>query len=608
MDERVKTDGTGLATTQERTAALRLWLGEHGFDGFLVPHADAHQSEYLPADAERLAWISGFTGSAGAAIVLAERAALFVDGRYTLQAAHEVDEAAFELCHLADDPPWKWLAKALGAAGGTRRIGYDPWLHAKGQLVAYRDAAGAAGFTLAPVPENPIDRLWADRPPPPASQLLVHPLEFAGRSAGDKRADIAATLAEDRDQAVILSAADSIAWLLNIRGADVAHTPLALCFASLEADATVRLFVAADRLSGVVREHLGSAVVVSPPGDLAAYLDELGRDGARVRVSPATAAMWIFERLEAAGATIHEAGDPCLLPKAIKNEVELQGTRDAHIRDGAAMARFLAWLDGQAPGTVDEMGAAARLEALRREGERIEDLSFPTISGAGANGAIVHYRVSRATNARLDDGLYLVDSGAQYHDGTTDVTRTVAIGAVSGAMRHHFTMVLKGHIALSSARFPKGTRGSQLDALARQFLWAEGLDYDHGTGHGVGSYLGVHEGPQRIAKTAGDASLAPGMIVSNEPGYYREGAYGIRIENLLEVVAHPAGGDTQHRFLGFAPLTRVPIDRRLIDPSLLSAAEVAWVDAYHATVRADIGPLLDAADAAWLDAATGPLS
>ncbi len=595
--------------TSARLSGLRDTLARAGVDGFLVPHTDEHQSEYLPACAERLAWLTGFTGSAGNAVVLRgnlqDRAAIFVDGRYTLQAANEVDDEFFEICHISDISSVDWLAEAASDGG---IIGYDPWLHTRNQLRKLADTISPA--TLQPMVDNPIDGLWEDQPAAPSGPITAHEVEFSGQSFDEKSRRIADSLLKDGDRAVILTNADSIAWLFNIRGTDVDHTPVALCFASLETGENgplARLFIDSGRVNDEVSAHLGERVMQMEPGEFARYLDSLGAEKVRIRLCPNTGAAWIYNRLESAGAVIHEAGDPCTLPKAIKNEIELAGTRAAHIRDGVAVTRFLAWLDAQPAGSVDEIGAADRLETQRREDPKFRDLSFTTISGAGSNGAIVHYRVNGDSNAVLEQGLYLVDSGAQYPDGTTDITRTVAIGAPSDEMRRHFTLVLKGHIALASCRFPKGSRGSQLDPLARQFLWQAGLDYDHGTGHGVGSYLAVHEGPHRIAKVGSDAPLIPGMVVSNEPGYYLEGAYGIRIENLLEVVALDGVGQDGRVFYGLNELTRAPLDRRLIAKELLTAAEISWVDKYHARVWADIEPHLKDGDRTWLMAATDSL-
>ncbi|MGB8182249.1 MAG: aminopeptidase family protein P, partial [Stellaceae bacterium] len=457
---------------------------------------------------------------------------------------------------------------------------------------------------------NPIDAIWQDRPAPPTAPVVPHPREFAGRSSDDKRRELAQHLIADKLDAAVLTAPDSIAWLLNIRGGDVEYSPLPLSFAILHADASVDLFIDRRKSSPELARHLGHQVRHNEPAELGAALATFGRHKKRVLADPATCASWIFDRLTEAGASIRRGADPCQLPKACKNAIELEGTRRAHRRDGAALTRFLAWLARESPaGHLSEIAASDRLEHFRATGEHFRGLSFPTISGAGANGAIVHYRASRQSERRLELGtLYLVDSGAQYLDGTTDVTRTVAIGTPSAEMRDRFTRVLKGHIALASCRFPQGTTGSQLDALARTPLWDAGLDYDHGTGHGVGSYLGVHEGPQRISKTPNTQPLLPGMIVSDEPGYYKTGAYGIRIENLVAVVPVDGTGSIGTAMLGFETLTLAPFDRALIEPALLSRAESAWIDAYHARVRAELTPLVDQETAVWLTAATCNLS
>ncbi|MCZ6522588.1 MAG: aminopeptidase P family protein [Alphaproteobacteria bacterium] len=590
----------------ERLAKLRQELARRGLDGFVVPLSDEHQGEYIPPRAWRLAWLTGFTGSAGAAVVLADEAAIFVDGRYTLQAEAQVDSALFARRHLIDEPPAKWLAATLESSA---KLGYDPWLHTKADAERLASACSKAGAELVACADNPLDAVWPDQPPPPLSPVVPHDLVYAGESAGDKRARLAQTLAEAGEDAAVLTDPASVAWLLNLRGGDVAHTPLPLSFALLHADAAVYLFADPRKLSPGLGEHLGNAVSLRRPEDLGPALDGLGAAGMAVRADPASAAAWIFERLEAAGARVVREADPCALPKACKNAVELAGARAAHLRDGAALSRFLAWLDGAAPGgEVDELGAARVLEGLRAEDGLFQGLSFDTISGAGPNGAIVHYRVSAASNRRLEPGtLYLVDSGAQYLDGTTDVTRTVAIGAPSEEHRARFTAVLKGHIALARARFPEGTTGTQLDTLARQALWRTGLDYDHGTGHGVGSYLGVHEGPQRISKLPNKVGLRPGMIVSNEPGYYKQGAYGIRIENLITVVECPDIEGAEKAMLAFETLTRAPIDLRLVAPSLMSEDEIAWLDDYHREVREALAPLVDAGTANWLGQATRPL-
>ncbi len=523
----------------ERVARLRRELAARELDGFVVPRSDEHQGEYVPPRGQRLAWLTGFTGSAGLAVVLRERAALFVDGRYTLQAAQQVDGNLFEIHHLIDEPPARWIGAAL-PAGAV--LGYDPWLHTPHEVERFRIAAEKAGAELRAVADNPLDRVWPGQPAAPLAPVVPHTEAFAGESAQAKRTRLARDLAEEGVAAAVLTMPESIAWLLNIRGGDVPHTPLPLSFALLRNDATVTLFIDSRKLTPGLDRHLGNGVAIAAPDQLGPALDALAAEGGLVQADPASAASWIFDRLQVAGAKIHRAADPCVLPKACKNTVEVDGTRAAHRRDGAALTRFLAWLMQEAPkGGLCEIAASDRLEAFRREGEYFRDLSFPTISGAGSNGAIVHYRAMPETEKRLEPGtLYLLDSGAQYLDGTTDVTRTVAIGEPSAEMRDRFTRVLKGHIALASARFPDGHHRVPARRLRAPRLWQAGLDYDHGTGHGVGSYLGVHEGPQRISKAPSTQPLQPGMIVSNEPGYYKTGAYGIRIENL--VLVQPSDG------------------------------------------------------------------
>jgi len=598
------------ATSAGRLAALRNELMRRGVAGFLVPRADEHQGEYVPPRAERLAWLTGFTGSAGVAVVLAEKAAVFVDGRYTLQVRTQVDTRLFEPCHSAELPAEQWIAANL-PKGGV--LGYDPWLHTLDGVARLKEAVEKAGGSLEALADNPLDAVWSDQPAPPIAPVVPHDLAHAGKPAADKRQELAAKLAADGIDAAVLSLPDSIAWLLNIRGADVPHTPLPLSFATLRQDGTVDLFIEKLKLAPGLERHLGNGVAVRAPAELGSELDRLGAAKARVLVDPATAPSWVFDRLAAAGVKPVKGDDPCALPKACKNPVEIAGTRTAHRRDGAAVSRFLCWLEREtARRAVTELEAAARLHEFRRENPLYRDLSFDTIAGAGPNGAIVHYRSTEKTNRALAAGeIFLLDSGAQYLDGTTDITRTMIIGHVpEGApgaeMRDRFTRVLKGHIALATARFPKGTSGSQLDALARAALWQAGLDYDHGTGHGVGSYLGVHEGPQRISKLPNRVGLEPGMIVSNEPGYYKAGAYGIRIENLVVVVPAEIPG-AERELRGFETLTLAPIDRRLVDASLLTRDEVAWLDAYHARVRAEVTPLVDAETAAWLAGATAPI-
>ena len=588
--------------TAERLASLRAELKRRGVDGFLVPRTDEYQGEYVPESAQRLTWLTGFTGSAGLAIVLPETAAMFTDGRYTLQAVAEVDGALFQRRHITEQPPSAWIAAEL-KPGQT--LAYDARLHTLGELERYRAAAEKASGKLAAFDGNAVDAVWTDRPAPPLAPVVAQPMEFAGESAESKRRRIAAAVVEAGADAAVLTSVDSIAWLLNIRGGDVPHTPLPLSFAVLHRDASVDLFIDARKLTPGLDAYLGAAVRIADQAGFGPFLEKLAADGKRVLADPASAAAWVFDRL---GKAVLRGTDPCQLPKACKNAVELQGTRDAHRRDGAALTRFLAWLAREsAGGKLREIEVSDRLEAFRREGANFRDLSFPTISGAGANGAIVHYRASPATERVLERGsLYLVDSGAQYLDGTTDVTRTVAIGTPTAEMKDRFTRVLKGHIALALCHFPKGTSGSQLDALARASLWQAGLDYDHGTGHGVGAYLGVHEGPQRISKMPSAQALLPGMIVSNEPGYYKTDAYGIRIENLVVVEKLDGVGEAGREFYGFETITLAPIDRNAIDASLLSPDEIAWLDAYHARVRASLTPLVDAETKAWLATATMP--
>lgn len=590
-----------------RLAALRAELTRQGLHAFIVPRADPHQSEYIPDDAERLAWLTGFTGSAGVAVVTRDRTAIFIDGRYTLQVRDEVDMQAFEVLHLITDSHTEWAAQAVGPDG---RVGFDPWLHTAPWVDQARKALEKTGATLVPVDHNPVDAIWDDRPPPPRAAVVPHPVAYAGETAEAKRTRLGAGLADQGIDAAVLTSGESLAWLLNIRGGDVARTPLTLGFALLHRDGHVELFLDPAKLTAGLENHLGNAVSIQPPEGFGPALDRLGAEHKTVLVDPQRTVTWVLDRLHRSGAAVQRGEDPVVLPRACKNETELAGATQAHLRDGAAMVRFLAWLDRAVEaGRVTEMEAAERLHAIRAEDPLFRDISFDTISGAGPNGAIVHYRATEATNRVLDRGnLYLVDSGAQYLDGTTDITRTVAIGRPTESMRRHATLVLKGHIALSTALFPEGVKGSQLDCLARQFLWADGLDYDHGTGHGVGSYLGVHEGPQRISAQPNTVALRPGMILSNEPGYYRSGAYGIRIENLVVVAPRPCPPEGERSLLGFDVLTLCPIDRRLVVPDLLTAAERDWLNAYHARVRETIGPRLDdPADRSWLEAATAPV-
>jgi Xaa-Pro aminopeptidase len=588
----------------ERVQALRRELKARKLDGFLIPHSDEHQDEFLPPAAERLRWLTGFSGSAGSAIVLEKEAALFVDGRYILQGQVQADGALFEVLQVPEAKASKWLASKL-ATGGT--IGYDPRLHTIKEIERLTESLGKSGIRLAPQADNPVDLLWQDRPSAPSAPLVPHGLEFAGRSAGDKIAELQAALKGNAD-AALLTLLDSIAWLFNIRGGDISHTPLALAFAIVPAEGKPALFVDPAKVGDNVRGHLKDAAEILGPEPLAGRLQALGASGAKVRLDPETTPVHFAQTLEAAGAKLITGEDPCILPKAIKNATEIAGARAAHLRDGVALVQFLAWLDNDAAsGRIDEVAAAKRLEDFRRDTGQLKDISFDSISAAGPHGAVVHYRPTYASSAKLEPGsLYLIDSGAQYPDGTTDVTRTIAIGTPSGDMRRHYTLVLRGHLAIAAARFPKGTRGQDLDPFARRPLWDAGLDFDHGTGHGVGSYLSVHEPPQRLSRY-GSVELKPGMILSNEPGLYREGHYGIRLENLVLVTPPGAIAGGTREMLGFETLTLAPFDRRLIDRDLLTREELAWLDAYHAEVRRQLDPSLTGSDRVWLRQATAPL-
>jgi len=597
-------DPGGPALGRKHLPRLRKALKAAGLDGFIVPHEDEWQNEYVPPAYDRLAWTTGFTGSAGAAVVLADEAAIFTDGRYTLQVRAQVDGELFQFRDLVDGGPAAYLRERAPEGG---KIGYDPKLHSPDSLERLKTAAEGAGATLVPVARNPIDEIWDDRPPLPMAKVVPQQATYTGEDASSKRHRLGEGLSADGADAVVITSPASIAWLFNVRGGDVARTPLPLGEAILRKDGTADLFLADQKVSPELKQWLGNQVAVRPSDELSPALRELS--GKKVKLDPSTASAWYFEQLREAGAEVVRGQDPVVLPRACKNAAEIEGTRKAHRRDGAAISRFLHWLatEGQS-GKVQEIEACQKLESFRHDTGALKDLSFDSISGAGPNGAIVHYRVTTKTNRRLARGsLFLIDSGGQYLDGTTDITRTVPIGRPNSEMKERFTRVLKGHIALSRVRFPKGTTGHQLDALARMSLWEAGLDYDHGTGHGVGSYLGVHEGPQRIAKLVNTQPLEPGMIVSNEPGYYKTGAYGIRIENLQVVTpaADIEGGERP--MLGFETLTLAPIARELIVKQLLTKDELAWVNAYHARVRDEIGPQLDGEAKVWLEAATAPI-
>jgi Xaa-Pro aminopeptidase len=592
-----------------RVAALRAWLAANGIDGFLVPRADEHQGEYVPARAARLKWLTGFSGSAGVALVLSDSAVIFVDGRYTLQVRKETDPAIFSYDSLVDNPPSKWIGQNLKS--GTR-LGFDPWLHTTGEIDTLKAAAKKAGVELVPLETNPVDAVWEDQPAAPVTPVEIQPIAFAGELAKDKLVRLAAAIGADGATHAVLTDPSSIAWAFNIRGNDVPHTPLALGFAILAADGSHRLFMDKAKFSREVEAYLTQLAEPHQPGEFEPAIAELAGKGACIALDPVLAAEKLRMLVEANGGTVVAAADPARIPRATKNGAELEGSRAAHRRDGAAVVRMLCWLDRQKPGATDEIGAVEALENFRRQaGEEtqmpLRDVSFETISGSGPNGAVIHYRVSHATNRKLGDGeLFLLDSGAQYQDGTTDITRTVPIGRPTGEMRQRYTLVLKGLIGISVLRFPAGTRGADIDAIARVALWTHGLDYAHGTGHGVGSYLAVHEGPQRIAKT-GMEKLLEGMILSNEPGYYKEGAYGIRLENLIvvEKAAQIEGGDIAMH--SFETLTLAPFDRRMIVSDLLSPDELNWLDTYHARVLAEIGPMVDGEALAWLERACAPL-
>ncbi|MFN3433410.1 MAG: aminopeptidase P family protein [Sphingomonas sp.] len=592
-------------------AALRAELAARGLDGFVVPLTDEHMSEYVGAYAQRLGWLTGFGGSAGTAVVLAEEAAIFTDGRYTLQVREQVSAEDWSYVPVPQESVAGWLA---GHARAGNRIGYDPWLHTGAWVKDTAAALATRDATLVGVADNPVDAVWSDRPAPSPARLTVYDDAHAGRSSAAKRAEIADWLAAVGADAVVLTALDSIAWALNVRGADVAHTPVALSYAIVGSDGTTDLFVAPEKVDDAVRQHLGNAVRVH---DRAAFARALGDyAGKRVAADPERAVAAISAALAAGGATVLPLRDPVVLAKALKNPVEVAGHRAASVRDGAALCRFLRWIEREGPlGQQTELSAAARLLAFREETGCLLDTSFDTISATGAHGASPHYHVTEDSNAPIRPGdLFLIDSGGQYADGTTDVTRVVPIGAPTPEMRDRFTRVLKGHIAIATAIFPDGTPGAQIDGFARRPLWDAGLDFAHGTGHGIGSYLAVHEGPQRIAAPnyPGAASLEPlraGMMLSNEPGYYKAGEYGIRIENLLLTVPVTIpGGDPDRRMLAFETLTFAPIERDLIEPALLTPAERAWLDAYHSGVLERIGPSLDAEDRAWLASKCAPLA
>ncbi len=588
-----------------RLSALRAVLKSSGLNGFIVPKSDAFQNEFVPAYANRLAWLTGFTGSAGCAVILEDKAVLLADSRYTLQAKVQVNEALYAVKLLPETTVSSWLA---ANAPQNAVIGYDPTLHTVAGLKPLREEASKKGFKLKPCRRNPVDRIWKDRPEEEHAPIFIHEERFAGESAGSKLGRVQKAIQERQGAGLFVCAPDSVAWLFNIRGHDVVHTPVPLVRAYVPAAGDPVIFTSPGHVTPENEEALERLAEIADLASLSKELPGLVKPGAKVVIDAARTTLAVASALKACKAKPIEASDPCVLFKAKKNGIELQGARNAHLRDGAALCRFLAWLDAEAPaGKIDELSASDRLEEFRRETGLLDDLSFDTISGAGSNGAIVHYRATPETNKGLSPGtLYLIDSGGQYRDGTTDVTRTVAIGEPAEEMRRNYTLVLKGHIGIATARFPAATRGVDIDGFARRALWAAGLDYGHGTGHGVGSFLSVHEGPQSISRN-GMAALEPGMIVSNEPGYYREGHYGIRLENLCAVTEPEAidGGDTP--MMGFETLTLAPFDRRLIVPEMLSAEERDWLDAYHARVWSQVSPALKGSERKWLKSATAAL-
>lgn len=583
-----------------RLAALREEMSKAGLAGFIVPRADAHQGEYVADHDARLAWLTGFTGSAGFCIALADAAGVFIDGRYRVQVKEQVDTAHFTPVNWPETRPGAWLKGQLSEG----RIGFDPWLHAVSEIESLEKTLDGSGIELTAA-DNLIDRVWPDQPAPPTGPITPYPLEFAGEAHGEKRARLAATLAEAGHRAAVLTLPDSIAWLLNIRGSDIPRNPVPHCFAVLHEDASVDLLAAPEKVSEELRDHLGTGIRLHPPGDFGPLLRRLQGP---VRIDAASCPVWVRMELEAGAAEVARGSDPCILPKACKSEAEIAGTREAHLRDAAAMCRLLAWYEAADKSTLREIDIVTALEGFRAETNSLLDISFDTICGSGPNGALPHYRVTEASNRALQEGdLIVLDSGGQYFDGTTDITRTLVVGAAGAEEKACYTRVLQGMIAISRLRFPKGLAGMHLDSFARRPLWEAGLDFDHGTGHGVGTYLCVHEGPERLSRIS-EVPLQEGMILSNEPGYYREGAFGIRIENLIVVQpAPPLAGADDREMLAFETLTWVPIDTRLIDTGLLTAAERDWINAYHAACRDRIAPRLDEATAMWLHRATEPI-
>jgi Xaa-Pro aminopeptidase len=597
-------DATTPAQGRDHIARLREELTRRGFAGFVVPRADEHQSEYVPPSAERLAWLTGFTGSAGTAVVLAHKAALIVDGRYTVQAAQQVDTSVITPVQLAETTAEDWIAQNL-PAGGV--LAYDPWLHTKDSFARLEKAVKKAGGELSPVDFNLVDVIWIDRPAPPQAPVRPHPMEFAGESVSDKLARIRKQLGEEKIDALVISDPHNLAWAFNLRGGDVGHTPLPLGYAIIPKDGRAGLYFDPEKVTNEAGDAVGELAGFADRKTFKKYLTALGDAGKTVRFDAATGSLALMRRVEEGGGVADVGPDPISLMKATKNNAEIAGSRAAHLRDAVAVTRFLAWFDREAAsGSLTEIDTVEALEAFRAETGKLKNVSFPSISGAGPHAALPHYRVSSTSNRTIGiNEIFLIDSGAQYEDGTTDITRTVIVGEASSEMKDRFTRVLKGHIAIDRAVFPKGTTGAQLDSFARKPLWDAGLDFDHGTGHGIGSYLSVHEGPQRLAKT-GHVPLQVGMMLSNEPGYYKEGAFGIRIENLILVEPRDVAGAEREMF-GFETLSFAPIDLRLIEPSLLTGDEIAWLNAYHDKVREKVSPLVDEPTRIWLEDATRAL-
>ena len=586
-----------------RVKALRAELKLRGLDGFIVPRTDEYQNEYVPPSSERLSWLTGFTGSWGVAIVLAETAAIFVDGRYTVQVREQVDTALVTPEHLIDNPPETWIEKTLRPGA---KLGFDSRLHTPEGVRKLEKACRRAGATLVPVDGNPVDAVWSDRPAPPIAPVVPHPIALAGEETATKLERIQIAVASHDAAALVVSDPHAVAWIFNVRGGDVSHTPLPLGHAIVPREGRPTLFMDGRKLSNAVRDALASVADVQEPSALARSLKALGEAKARVRFDQGTASQWLVSQVEDAGGTADVGADPVALMKATKNAAEIAGSRAAHRRDAAAMANFLAWFAREAPkGAETEISAAVALEGFRRATGELKDVSFPSIAGAGPNAALPHYRVSNASNRAIEPGIFLIDSGAQYQDGTTDITRTMAVGTPTAEMKDRFTRVLKGHIAIATAVFPKGVSGAQLDSFARAALWQAGLDFDHGTGHGIGSYLSVHEGPQRISKL-GTTPLQPGMILSNEPGYYKAGAWGIRIENLILVEKREIPG-AEREMYGFETLSFTPIDLALVEPSIMTREEIAWLNAYHARTREVVAPGVSGETLAWLEQATRPI-